>query len=421
MSITIESDSPLSDYNSECESVLSLNDVERNSKRPESITYDGKLVVGNFVLKCGQKFFVEVVNVLEGPGTNKFRRFCGLCSATRLTSRDLKKHFRDHQRPVHCCVETCNEKFAELKYALRHVVTWHKEVTLVDYEGNEQKVDCMECGKSFTRQDNLLKHKNKGACARSMVKESGVRPRRRPLPALNPMQLTTQQQPGPSQFERPRTPPRIPESVVEPELIAAQLTNGKQVLLPRPEPPRQNREPPGNALELRAAAIQAQGVMNAAVHASTLHERRVYAPMAQVQLNNSQPSINPNGLRIGVPLQVRQDVSSPESSRPPTRQLSVSSIASSKRSYEEQAVAQENNKRRSDEARLRELRLRYGPSGFTSSVLHIPDGKEVLVSATSLGSNDSFFESSVEVHTLRFAVKRNTTVKLNIFFDVDPS
>ncbi|KAI8684853.1 hypothetical protein NCS57_00152500 [Fusarium keratoplasticum] len=88
---------------------------------------------------------------------------CEDCGRICHGLRDFNKHAKTHKRPIRCeADENCNETKAEQRDMDRHYVSAHKEFAA--WKGIlTEPVPCNYpgCSKTFTRQDNLLKHWNK--------------------------------------------------------------------------------------------------------------------------------------------------------------------------------------------------------------------------------------------------------------------
>lgn len=73
----------------------------------------------------------------------------------------LSKHSKTHDKPVRCLADpNCKTKTAENRDMDRHYRTAHKSYAKRNNIPSEEDV-CDECGKMFTRGDNMKKHMRK--------------------------------------------------------------------------------------------------------------------------------------------------------------------------------------------------------------------------------------------------------------------
>ncbi|WAO84344.1 Hypothetical protein NCS54_00155400 [Fusarium falciforme] len=88
---------------------------------------------------------------------------CEECGRICRDRREYNKHIKTHERPIRCeADENCNETKAEQRDMDRHYISAHKEYAA--WKGiPTEPVACNYpgCKKTFTRYDNLLKHRNK--------------------------------------------------------------------------------------------------------------------------------------------------------------------------------------------------------------------------------------------------------------------
>ncbi|KAH8886955.1 hypothetical protein GQ53DRAFT_330020 [Thozetella sp. PMI_491] len=70
---------------------------------------------------------------------------------------DLTKHRRNHDRPVHCPIQSCEVKKSQNKDLYRHIWTCHKKYAEDNNIPKEQDT-CMTCG-SVGRRDNVKRHR----------------------------------------------------------------------------------------------------------------------------------------------------------------------------------------------------------------------------------------------------------------------
>ncbi|RSL65007.1 hypothetical protein CEP54_004439 [Fusarium duplospermum] len=85
---------------------------------------------------------------------------CEDCDRVCHGLREYNKHAKTHKRPIRCeADENCKEKKAEQRDMDRHYISAHKEFAA--QKGLITEPFVCECGKTFTRPDNLLKHWNK--------------------------------------------------------------------------------------------------------------------------------------------------------------------------------------------------------------------------------------------------------------------
>ncbi|KAH7273499.1 hypothetical protein B0J15DRAFT_477283 [Fusarium solani] len=85
---------------------------------------------------------------------------CEECRRIYHGRREYNKHIRTHERPIRCeADENCNETKAEQRDMDRHYISAHKEFAAS--KGILTEPVACDCGKTFTRRDNLLKHWNK--------------------------------------------------------------------------------------------------------------------------------------------------------------------------------------------------------------------------------------------------------------------
>jgi len=128
----------------------------------QSILFNGATIEGTIVEREGLSFFVEEVKPLSGETNIVMGTKCGVCNRWFRTNAKLRKHHKSHQHPIHCCRKECQFKAAEFKDMLRHVNTNHKSLLkgLTEFD----PVECNECGKKYTREDNYHRHKTQGYC-----------------------------------------------------------------------------------------------------------------------------------------------------------------------------------------------------------------------------------------------------------------
>ncbi|KAL6358772.1 hypothetical protein LRP88_08964 [Fusarium phalaenopsidis] len=88
---------------------------------------------------------------------------CEECGRLCRDRRDYKKHIKTHERPIRCeADENCNETKAEQRDMNRHYISAHKEYAAwMGLLTEPFACDYPDCGQTFTRHDNLLKHWNK--------------------------------------------------------------------------------------------------------------------------------------------------------------------------------------------------------------------------------------------------------------------
>ncbi|KAL2845026.1 hypothetical protein BJY01DRAFT_214471 [Aspergillus pseudoustus] len=75
----------------------------------------------------------------------------------------LKKHTRQHVRPVKCPVNSCLHRAAGQVDIRRHVESFHKSWAEENL-GVVTEFACKRCGSLFTRKDNLMKHERNAIC-----------------------------------------------------------------------------------------------------------------------------------------------------------------------------------------------------------------------------------------------------------------
>ncbi|KAM0441065.1 hypothetical protein ACHAPT_000370 [Fusarium lateritium] len=85
---------------------------------------------------------------------------CQDCGRICHGLREFNKHAKTHKKPIRCEADkSCKEKKAEQRDMNRHYMIAHKEFAADKGLLTDPRVcDYPECGKMFTRPDNLLKH-----------------------------------------------------------------------------------------------------------------------------------------------------------------------------------------------------------------------------------------------------------------------
>ncbi|KAK1450669.1 hypothetical protein CCUS01_02125 [Colletotrichum cuscutae] len=74
------------------------------------------------------------------------------CTRSYEKKHELNRHMRKHSKPCACTVENCTARFADKKGLDRHKAT---------HGIGRDEFDCPGCTETFTRADNLYRHRQK--------------------------------------------------------------------------------------------------------------------------------------------------------------------------------------------------------------------------------------------------------------------
>lgn len=121
----------------------------------QSILFQGATIEGTIVSREGLDFFVEEVKPIVGNLNIVRGTECAICQKWFLRKAEFTKHHKVHQHPIHCCVQDCAQKAAEFKDILRHIKTSHPYL----FQSSKlQDIVCEVCDEKYTRIDNYKRH-----------------------------------------------------------------------------------------------------------------------------------------------------------------------------------------------------------------------------------------------------------------------